>query len=211
MRVAIPVFITIVVGIFMILKFFFTFRVVGEIAGELEQWCLIVVAMAIILGVANIFRVNWKVIQRRGQDWPYKVVLILSMIVMTVAGLHDLWRRGDIAAGGWYQYLFRCTITPLSATMFALLAFYIASAAFRAFRARNVRAALLLASGALIMIGRIPLGATLSPYLPKIADWIMAVPNAAGQRGMIIGAAMGVIATGLRIIFGIERPYLRGD
>jgi len=210
LRVRVPVAITIVVGSFMILKFFLTVGWITFIADELEQWCLVVFAAAVVLGVANILRTNLHVIRRRGADWPYKLVLVLSMLGMTAAGVYDLLTRHDVAAGSFY-YLFQYVMTPLSATVFALLAFYIASAAFRAFRARNVRAALLLVSGALVMIGRVPLGAGISEYFPNVADWLMAVPNAAGQRGMIIGAAMGVIATGLRVIFGIERPYLRGD
>ena len=71
--------------------------------------------------------------------------------------------------------------------------------------------AILLVSGAMVMIGRVPLGASISSLFPKLADWIMSVPNAAGQRGMIIGAAMGVIATGLRVLVGIEKPYLKGE
>lgn len=207
----IPIFITIVVGVFMIAKFFLNVLWIKTVADELEQWGLIVLSMAIILGVANILRLNIKIVIKRGRDWPYKLVVIISMVVMILVGIWDLATRGDVSAGSAFQYLFDIIFTPLSATMFALLAFYVASAAFRAFRARNVGAALLLFSGALIMIGRVPLSAAISGYLPKMADWIMAVPNAAGQRGLIIGAAMGVIATGLRVIFGIERPYLRGE
>ncbi|MBN1901928.1 hypothetical protein JW926_11455 [Candidatus Sumerlaeota bacterium] len=210
-KVKIPIFITIIVGIFMIAKFFLNVLWIKAVADELEQWGMIVLAMAIVLGVANILRVNLKTALKKGKDWQYKLVVVISMMGMILVGLWDLAMRGHVSAGSEFQYLFDVIYTPLSATMFALLAFYVASAAFRAFRARNVGAALLLVSGALVMIGRVPLSAAISGYLPKIADWIMAVPNAAGQRGLIIGAAMGVIATGLRIIFGIERPYLRGE
>jgi hypothetical protein len=210
-KVRVPIAITIIVGVFMILKFFLTVDWITSTANEIEQWCLIVFAMAVVLGVVNIFRINMKVIYRKGPDWQYKLVLVVSLIGITIIGIYDLIVRGDISVGSNFQYLFDYIVVPLSATMFALLAFYIASAAFRAFRARNVRAAILLFSGAIVMIGRVPLGATLWNKFPVIADWIMAVPNTAGQRGLIIGAAMGVIATGLRIIFGIERPYLKGE
>jgi hypothetical protein len=211
LRVKVPVLITIVAGVFMILKFFLDVPLVTLIADELEQWCLIIAAVAVILGVGNILRINLKVILRRGEDWPYKLVLVGSMLLMILVGIIDLIRRGDVEAGSMFRFMFDYVMVPLSATVFALLAFFIASAAFRAFRARNVRATLLLVAAALVMIGRVPLGAEISGYFPKVADWLMTVPNAAGQRGLIIGAALGVIATGLRIIFGIERPYLRGE
>lgn len=95
--------------------------------------------------------------------------------------------------------------------MYALLVFYIASAAFRAFRARNIEATLMLSAAILVMIGRVPIGMAVSNMFPKLANWIMCVPNSAGQRGIIIGATIGVIAVGLKTILGIERSYLRGE
>ena len=78
-----------------------------------------------------------------------------------------------------------------------------------AFRARNLQATLLLAAGVIVMIGRVPLGNLLtSNWAGKIQAWIMQGPSLAGQRGIIIGVALGLDATGLRIILGIDRPYL---
>jgi len=204
-------FITIIIGILVILKFFLNVPEVKGVADEVEQWCLILMAVAGILGVLNILRVNLHIVRRRGNDWRYKIVLIVSMLMMILVGIINIVQRGDVSIGSEFYYLFINIVMPLGATMYALLAFYIASAAFRAFRARNVRASLLLISGTLVMIGRVPLGAAISSIFPRIAEWLMTVPNAAGQRGLIIGAAMGVIVTGLRILVGIERPYLKGD
>lgn len=210
-RVRIPVAITVVVGVFLILKFFLNVGWIKLVADEIEQSCLIVFAIAIILGITNLLRVNLRVLLRKGPDWQYKLVLIAALVITTGVGVVDLATRGDISVGSRFHAIFENVYIPLAATMFALLAFFIASAAFRAFRARNFRATLLLLAAALVMIGRVPLGAAFSDYVPSLADWVMNFPNAAGQRGLIMGAAMGVIAMGLRIIFGIERPYLRGE
>jgi hypothetical protein len=110
--------------------------------------------------------------------------------------------------GSWlYDHVF----APCNATMFALLAFFIASAAFRAFRARNVEAALLLGAAILILLGRAPIGRSISEYLPAVADWILDIPNNAGRRAIMMGAALGGIATGLRVILGLERSHLGSD
>lgn len=210
LRAKIPIVLTMIAGCFMILNFFLAHPWVARVAEEIQQWCLIVFATAMILGIANILRVNWNIIRRKGTDWPYKVVLVVSMLAMLGIGGFDLVRRGNISQGSLFSRIYDVTYTPLAASMFALLAFFIASAAFRAFRARNSRATILLLSAAIVMIGRVPLGRAISDVFPNLTEWLMSVPNTAGQRGLIIGAALGVIATGLRIVFGIERPYLRG-
>jgi hypothetical protein len=97
---------------------------------------------------------------------------------------------------------------PLQSTMFSLLAFYVASASYRAFRVKNVEASLLLIGALAIMFGRIPLGGMILPFAPDLAEWIMQFPNTAAQRGIIIGAALGAASMSIRVLVGIERPYL---
>lgn len=101
--------------------------------------------------------------------------------------------------------------------MFSLLAFFVASASYRAFRAKTKEATVLLLAAFIILIGRTPLGYYLTFWLPEplqflhipnLSSWILAVPNLAGQRAILIGIALGIIATSLKLILGIERGYL---
>jgi hypothetical protein len=110
-----------------------------------------------------------------------------------------------------FVWLYDHVFAPCNATMFALLAFFVASAAFRAFRARNVEAGLLLGGAILVMLGRVPIGRQISESLPSIAEWILNVPNNGSRRAIMMGAAIGAIATGLRILLGIERSHIGSD
>ena len=113
--------------------------------------------------------------------------------------------------GRVFVWLYDHVFAPCNATMFALLAFFVASAAFRAFRARNIESALLLGSAIIIMVGNMPMGGEIWSDLPDIKDWILAVPNNGSRRAIIMGAAVGAIATSLRVVLGLERSHLGSD
>jgi hypothetical protein len=121
-------------------------------------------------------------------------------------------------------YVYEYGMYPLQSTMFAMLAFYVASAAFRAFRARNAESVLLLGTAFLILLGRTVLGTWLTAWLPdegfwsffKISNltvWVMQVFTTAGTRAIMIGIALGIASTSLKVLLGIDRSYLgrKGD
>jgi hypothetical protein len=118
-----------------------------------------------------------------------------------------------------FFWLFTNVQAPLDATMFSLLAFFIASAAFRAFRARNVEATLMLVAACAVILGLTPpfvqLWSTLVPSVPgfptAVKDWLLAVPNVASRRAVVLGIGLGAIAQSFRIILGLERTYLGGS
>ncbi len=215
MKRELPLFVTAAVGLFMILSFFVPHQVVSVPADFLQQSAVIVVAFGIVLGGANLLRLNLQSVVKRQAGWPYRLVLIAGLLATVLIGLIE--GRDFQAAGTRSTWIYDEVYSPMSSAMFALLAFFIASAAFRAFRIRTVEAGLLALAAFLVMLGRVPLGNALTAALPEglrlgpIAEWILRVPQNAANRAILIGAALGVMATGLRVILGIERSYLSGE
>jgi hypothetical protein len=121
------------------------------------------------------------------------------------------------------QVMFEGVFKSAQSTMFALLAFFVASASFRAFRIKSKEAGLLMFSAFIVMLGNVPLGNMLSnlfSYIPLIGkfldiaaikEWIMAYPSSAAQSAILIGAMLGYISSSLKIIFGVERSHLGGE
>ena len=176
----------------------------------------ILAAFALVLGLGSLLRVHMDKIRRKRQNWQYSWVLVISFLISSIIGLF-----GGVAGDGFMptaignftfniQTIYENINVPLGSTTFAMLAFFMASASYRAFRARSFEATLLLAAAFIVMIGIIPLGDRISHHLPSSAQWIMNVPNVAGQRGILFGVALGTIATALKIILGIERAWLGG-
>src|SRR5262245_12128770 len=192
-------------GIFVLIGFFVPHPLVRTGYDKIQQWVIIVVAFTYVLGMANLLRLNVEQIQRRSKDWPYKIALVIGCVGTMAVGFSEGSRYLD--DGTKFTWVYNTFYSAMSSTMFSLLAFFIASAAFRAFRVRTLEALLLAIAAFILMLGRVPVGGLIHPVLPQAADWLMEIPQNAAKRGILMGAALGVMATGFRIILGIERTY----
>ena len=220
MRRTVPLAITFIVGTGLILSVFFPpFETVGE---DFSLFFDIIAVFAFFLGGGNLLRVHGTRIQKRRKDWGFSTITIFGFFLMLAAGLFKLWNPGGITAdvtapGSLFQLMYDWIFNPLGATMYALLAFYVASASYRAFRAKNSDATILLVAAFIILLGRTPLGFYATSWIPdsfsllqipNLAIWVMTSPNLAGQRAIMIGIALGVVSMSLRLILGVERTHL---
>jgi uncharacterized phage infection (PIP) family protein YhgE len=170
-----------------------------------QNWGTVIAAFAMGLAAVNLIVVHAGRIQQKHKDAWMSVLLLVGMIAMTMTGV--IGKVGQDA----FSFLFDGLYLPLGTAVFSIMVFFIASATRRAFNARNIDAVLLLVAGIIVMIGNAPIGKILSPYFPRMAAWLMKYPNVAGTRAVMIGAALGVVATGFRVIVGIDRSYFGGE
>jgi hypothetical protein len=230
LRARIPLLIAFIAGVIPVLSRYIPKEFLSGTTGispRLGQWLIIVAGFALLLGIVNVIQNNSRKVSRREPGWGFSVVLLIGLFIMASFGI---W--GAISGQGIgflpdgsstpFKMLEDRVFQPLQSTIFSLLAFFMASAAFRAFRARNTEATILLIAAGLVMAGRVPMLELLaSPFpglhgaasaggdaLAKLTEWIMNTPNGAAQSGIIIGAALGAASMGLRVILGIERGYL---
>lgn len=231
MKRSLPLIFAFVVGIIVLISEFIPHRPFNQIVSTLENWFMIISGFAILLGQISLIRMNANKIANRLPDWQYHLAGLVIFALMLIFGL--LWGMqetpglmGDGQGISAYlgskpfDYLFENAYMPLSATLFSLLAFFIASAAYRAFIIRGFESNLLMITAVIVIIGRTSIGTMLTGWLPEslsfwhipnLADFIMEFPNSAAQRAILISAGLGIVGSSLRIILGIERSYLGGD
>ena len=210
LRRQLPLLITMVTGLVFAAQYYVPHPASEQLLTSVTKWLQIIGGFALVLGITSLFQLHAAKIRRKEPGWGYSLVLYAGIVVTVAVGLWNGGKEtidGAMTAFGWiYSY----TLVPLQGTMFAILAFFIASAAYRSFRARSREAAVLLAAAVIVMMGRVPLGEYILPISGDLSGWILNVLNAAVRRAILIGVSLGAIALSFKIIFGVERSYLGG-
>jgi hypothetical protein len=186
----------------MLIQFFMPSKLSGALYGTVTDWAQIIYAFALIVGVFGLVKYQAEKLARRQSGWIYNLITLIALAIMAILGL--AYGRGDDSP---FMWAFNYIQAPMQASVFSLLAFFVASAAYRGFTARNTEAILLLLSAVFVMFGIASIGNAI-PVFSNIANWILMSPSMTARRGIFIGIGLGTIATALRVILGIERTYL---
>jgi hypothetical protein len=234
MKRTIPLLITALGGFVLIASYFIP---PAQSWGEnVSVWFDILGSIAFVLGGANLVMAHLKSVSDRQRGWGYSVVVLVSFLGTLFIGLgkigaHPSPQFPNMGWSGYYRemgsgfwFIYQYGYTPLTATLFAMLAFYIASAAFRAFRAKNLEAGLLLGTAFIVLLGRTFAGVLLTSWIDpgkwsgfkyftglrieNLTVLIMSVFNTAGNRAIMIGIALGTVAASLKLLLGVDRSYL---
>ncbi|HVL38280.1 MAG TPA: hypothetical protein VM328_02705 [Fimbriimonadaceae bacterium] len=196
----------------------------------------ILTAFLLGLGIYSLVRIHSKKLAKMQKDWPFSLVLLLSMVFMVVFGYMD-WYQRKIAEGGsrfelpenWglVQYgkdlFFDGLLQQMDAAMFSLIAFFILSAAYRAFRIRSVEATILLSAALIVLLSllggveffwneriRDVTGGNPDHFannftLTSVAAWIRGTFQTPSLRAIEFGIGIGALAMGLRLWLSLER------
>ena len=161
----------------------------------------IFMALATIPGAVGLVRLHATRIRRRHETALYSLVTLGALAVTLGLGIADLKYNGPMF--GW---VYGNVFVPLQKTIFSFLAFFIVSAAYRAFRAHSLDATLMLGAAVVVLVGN----AVVSIPLPSgpAEDWLLTVPAMAMQRGVVLGVALGMLSQSVRILLGLERGFV---
>ena len=205
MATRLPLAICFVFGVVMFLQYFSGHPLARAVYNHILDWWQIIFAFTLLVGVAAFIKSSLKKTNVK-KDAPYALIALAGLFLMPVLAI-----IGGTEIDSSFMWAFENMLAPLQATVFSLLAFFVASASFRGFRARSAPAAVLLITALIVLVGRVPLAEAVSEWFPKITFWIQDYPSMAARRAILIGIGLGSMTTALRVILGIERTYLSGD
>jgi hypothetical protein len=194
--------IAIISGLFVLLGYFFP-AWFGGLQSLLIGWAIILSAFTLLLGIFNLALVHWKKMSSEGPGSVYSIVLLISLVVtMIIAGISG-------PTGSWSLWVFNTFQVPVEISLLAVLAVILVYAGARLLSRRpKWNTILFLVTVLLVLLGSVPLFfiGEIAP-LTVVRTWLAQVPAIAGARGLLLGVALGTVATGLRILIGVDRPY----
>ena len=212
----ISVAIAIGVGIIVLLGYFFGTNASGEITliGILQSYFLqgavVVAGVALLVGVFNLTAVHVKRI-KQGDKAVYSLITVLALLLTLLVGAYDLamtYLQGETGLR-YTRWIFENIQLPIESSLMAIIAISLTYAAIRLLSRRlNFMSVVFSVVLIILLVGAIPaIAASDFNILSSIRNWIMSVPVVGGTRGIVLGMAMGIIATGIRILMGADRPY----
>jgi len=221
-----PILVVFVSGLLMIIAYYVPHEPFNQVEGEASMWYMIIRSFALVLAFTSLIRSHYLKIRGGKLGWGYSLVMFLALIVTTIFGILPYSKSPlfGTRSGTIYMWIFDYVNTPAAATVFSLLAFYIASAAYRAFRVRTIDATIMLIIAIIVMIGRVPWGEMFSEFmtskishhlvfirLDRLTSFLLNYPTVAARRAVYIGIALATVSTSLRVILGVERTYMGSD
>jgi hypothetical protein len=186
------------------------------------EWMMIVGAFTLLLGTSNLFEVHGKAIRKLNPGWYNSLAFFISFFLIMIMGFVKDAYTGKpgmagsvgIASTQLFAILFNGFVQNLDASMFSLVAFYIVSAAYRAFRVKSAEAGFMMVTAGIVMLGLVPVGALLTSWLhgpwsflrlENVTIWILTWPSMAVLRAIEFGLSVGYMAMSLRIWLSLER------
>lgn len=206
LRSRIPQILTTLVGLFLLITYFFNLPTWIIDAGALiPRFCVVIVAVAVGVGSITLLSYHLSVIRKREPGrWVYSLVMLGTLSLFVIVGL------GMGVTHPAFTWIYNNLLVPCSTTTYAMWCFFIASACFRVLRIRTKESLVLLVSGILVMLSNAALGELIWVNFPLIGSWIQTVPMMAVFRGLTIGVGLGLILLGIRVLLGREKGYIGG-
>jgi len=200
MKRILPVAVAVIAGTVVLLDMVLAPPWLAAPARLLLETALVLAAAALLFATGHLAVTHGAGIARGEPESLYRSLLLAALLITFGIGV----ALPGSAAMSW---VFRHLYTPIQATMMGLMTFVLINAVYRAGRLGPRGARTLIGLALVLLLLQVAASDAISPLLPALRDWVLAVPVTAAARGILLGVALGATAAGLRILLGIDRPY----
>lgn len=202
LQTSLSVAIVISVGLIVLAGYFLDIPMLNTLQIVFLRWAAILGAVALIVGVFNLFNVHLRKINNGQKGSQYSLILIIALIAtVLIVGLLG-------PTSFWSMWIFNYIHVPIESSLMAVLAVVMAFAGARLLGRRfNTFSIIFVVTVLFVLAGSITLSFFDFPVLAELRTWIERVPTTAGARGILLGVALGTVATGFRLLMGADRPY----
>lgn len=178
----------------------------GDMLLEIAQ---ITTAVGLLLGLLNVVAVHIGNLRRRTPGWPQSVVLLVVAVAVFALELVPEWAGVATAAeiSEFSAAVFRYVYQPLATSILGLLTFFALRASWRALYLRPGEAIVVLLVAVFFLVAGGPWAAAV-PGLQESLEWIRAYPALGVARGLVIGVSLGALVATIRVLLGLDQPYL---
>ncbi|MFZ3069886.1 MAG: hypothetical protein WA110_02020 [Anaerolineaceae bacterium] len=202
MKKTLPVIVAIATGLFVLLALLLQ-PTLGGFLEILLNWAIIVASMAALVAIATLMLTHWRRIVQGKKGFIYSIVLLAAFLISFVGGV-----LLGVDNPGYLKWIASIQV-PLEVSLLGLAALVMTSAAVQVFRSRGWSPMTVSFGISVLVFLVLSLGilqALQIPQLDLVIGYLQKLP-VIGARGLLIGIAIGALLMGLRVLFGMERPY----
>jgi len=193
--------IAIAAGLFVLAGYFFPIAVLADLRMRLIDGAILIAGMAVLVGIYNLIAVQMEKIRTRQKGSTYGGLLALSLVITFGFGL--LYGPEN----PYIRLTVDAIIVPVEASLMAILAVSLIYASIRLLRRRaNLLSMVFLSAAVLALVAVVPTPLGPIPGDRAISSFL-GMLSGGGARGLLLGIALGTLLTGLRVLFGVDRPY----
>lgn len=204
MRSPVALIVAILTALVILAGYFIPNPALTAIRTPMLDWAVILSGVAGLVAILYlIFGIHWSRVKVEGLKQWQSLVVIIAFLLTLITGFF----LGPTNPA--FQRVVTSIQTPIESSLMALLAVTLTFASLKLLqRQRNwmgiiffftVIVFLILNSGLLSFTDNIPV-------LRNLLSGLQLIPTA-GARGILLGVALGSLATGIRILIGADRPY----
>jgi hypothetical protein len=191
----------IIAGLIVLLGYFFP-QQLELFRRLLLDWAVMIAGMAVLIGIFNLVAVQMEKFRSGQRGGAYGILLVLSLIVTFALGL-ILGPQNE-----YMQLMMNAIVVPVEASLMAILAVTLIYASIRLLRRRvDVMSVVFLIVALIFLVAVIPVPSGAVNAVQEFMLQVAGMFSRGGTRGLLIGIALGTLLTGLRVLFGVDRPY----